>query len=143
MAMTLCEFFERGVVNFNISINDLTEVEQTELKADILKEVRAFRQVLVDFVSTLDCKYTELASKITEFARTCDGASFWVEDDGTELGVDGWLDIYSDLYSINISLGEDGKFVVATEVELEFDMYCDGTDVFVFVDTESGTFTKE
>ena len=121
MAMTLCEFFERGLNNFHISINDLTEVKQSELKADILKEVREFRQVLVDFVSTLDCKYTELAGKITEFARTRDGA----------------------LYSINISLGEDGKFSVSNEVELEFDLYCDGTDVFVFVDTESGTFTKE
>ena len=110
--MTLEKFFEEKNDNWNFGFDNLTEVEQNELKAEILQEARIFRKILSDFVETLDCKYTELVNKITEFADTFSDLSFWVEDEGTELGVDGWLDIYGDLFAVVINVDKDGKFFV-------------------------------
>lgn len=137
--MTIEKFFDRKNENWNFCFDDLTEVEQNELKAEILQDARAFRKILSDFVETLDCKYTELASKITEFANTFSDLSFWVEDDGTALGADGWLDIYSDLFAVVINVDKDGKFLVNKELQIEIDFDGNGAD-FAFVDTESGEF---
>ena len=139
--MTLEKFFEEKNDNWHFGFDNLTEVEQNKLKAELLQEARAFRKILSDFVETLDCKYTELANKITEFADTFSDLSFWVEDDGTELGVDGWLDIYSDLFAVVINVDKDGKFFVNKELEIEIDFDGNGAD-FAFVDTESGEFTN-
>jgi len=137
--MTIEKFIEEKGNNWDFCFNDLTEVEQNELKAEILQDARAFRKILSDFVETLDCKYTELASKITEFANTFSDLSFWVEDDGTALGADGWLDIYSDLFAVVINVDKDGKFFVNKELQIEIDLDGNGAD-FAFVDTESGEF---
>lgn len=139
--MTIEKFFDHRNENLNFCFDDLTEVEQNELKAEILQDARAFRKILSDFVETLDCKYTELANKITEFANTYIDLSFWVEDDGTALGADGWLDIYSDLFAVVINVDKDGKFFVNKELEIEIDFDGNGTD-FAFVDTENGEFTN-
>lgn len=139
--MTIENFFDRKNENWNFCFDNLTEVEQNELKAEILQDARAFRKILSDFVETLDCKYTELANKITEFANTFSDLSFWVEDDGTALGADGWLDIYSDLFAVVINVDKDGKFFVNKELEIEIDFDGNGAD-FAFVDTESGEFTN-
>lgn len=143
MGKTIEKFIEEKYENDNwdFCFDDLTEVEQKKLKAELLKEARAFRKILSDFVETLDCKYTELANKITEFADTFRDLSFWVEDDGTELGVDGWLDIYSDLFAVVINVDKDGKFFVNKELEIEIDFDGNGAD-FAHVDTESGEFTN-
>lgn len=109
--------------NWNFCFNNLTEVEQNELKTEILQEARVFRKILSDFVETLDCKYTELANKITE------------------LGVDGWLDIYSDLFVAVIYVDKDGKFFVDKKLKIEIDLVGNGAD-FAFVDTESGEITN-
>jgi len=137
--MTIEKFIEEKGNNWNFCFNDLTEVEQNELKAEILQDAIAFRKILSDFVETLDCKYTELANKITEFANTFSDLSFWVEDDGTALGADGWLDIYSDLFAVVINVDKDGKFFLNKELQLEIDLDGNGAD-FAFVDTESGEF---
>ena len=139
--MTIEKFFDHRNENWNFCFDDLTEVEQNELKAEILQDARAFRKILSDFVETLDCKYTELANKITEFANTYIDLSFWVEDDGTALGADGWLDIYSDLFAVVINVDKDGKFFVNKELQIEIDFDGNGAD-FAFVDTESGEFTN-
>lgn len=139
--MTIENFFDLKNENWNFCFDNLTEVEQNELKAEILQDARAFRKILSDFVETLDCKYTELASKITEFANTFSDLSFWVEDDGTALGADGWLDIYSDLFAVVINVDKDGKFFVNKELQIEIDLDGNGAD-FAFVDTESGEFTN-
>lgn len=138
--MTIEKFFEEKGNNWDFSFDNLTEVEQNELKAEILQEARVFRKILSDFVETLDCKYTELPNKITEFSNTYSDLSFWVEDDGTALGTDGWLDIYSDLFAVVINVDKDGKFFVNKELEIEIDFDGNGAD-FAFVDTESGEFT--
>src|SRR5574344_1645122 len=137
--MTIEKFIEEKGNNWDFCFNDLTEVEQNELKAEILQDARAFRKILSDFVETLDCKYTELVSKITEFANTFSDLSFWVEDDGTAFGADGWLDIYSDLFAVVINVDKDGKFFVNKELQIEIDLDGNGAD-FAFVDTESGEF---
>ena len=138
--MTIEKFFEEKGNNWDFSFDNLTEVEQNELKAEILQEARVFRKILSDFVETLDCKYTELPNKITEFSNTYSDLSFWVEDDGTALGTDGWLDIYSDLFAVVINVDKDGKFFVNKELEIEIDFDGNGAD-FAYVDTESGEFT--
>ena len=137
--MTIEKFIEEKNDNWDFSFDNLTKVEQNELKAEILQEARVFRKILSDFVETLDCKYTELASKITEFANTFSDLSFWVEDDGTALGADGWLDIYSNLFAVVINVDKDGKFFVNKELQIEIDLDGNGAD-FAFVDTESGEF---
>ena len=80
-----------------------------------------------------------MANKITEFANTFSDLSFWVEDDGTALGADGWLDIYSDLFAVVINVDKDGKFFLNKELQIEIDLDGNGAD-FAFVDTESGEF---
>ena len=137
--MTIEKFIEEKGNNWDFSFDNLTKVEQNELKAEILQEARVFRKILSDFVETLDCKYTELANKITEFANTFSDLSFWVEDDGTALGADGWLDIYSDLFAVVINVDKDGNFFVNKELQIEIDLDGNGAD-FAFVDTESGEF---
>ena len=139
--MTIEKFIEKKGNNWDFSFDNLTKVEQNELKAEILQEARVFRKILSDFVETLDCKYTELANKITEFANTFSDLSFWVEDDGTALGADGWLDIYGDLFAVVIHVDKDGKLFVDKELQIEIDLDSSGAD-FAYVDTESGEFTN-
>lgn len=139
--MTIKKFIEEKNDDWDFCFDNLTEVEQNELKAEILQEARVFRKILSDFVETLDCKYTELANKITEFAETFSYLSFWVEDDGTALGVDGWLDIYSDLFAVVIYVDKDGRFFVDKKLEIEIDLVGNGAD-FAFVDTESEEVTN-
>ena len=56
--MTIEKFIEEKGNNWDFCFNDLTEIEQNELKAEILQDARAFRKILSDFVETLDCKYS-------------------------------------------------------------------------------------
>ena len=141
--MTLEKFFEEKNDNWNFGFDDLTEVEQNELKAEILQEARIFRKILSDFVETLDCKYTELPSKIeNELAYLHPLLSISIGDNGTALGVDGWLDIYGDLFAVVIHVDKDGKLFVDKELQIEIDLDSSGGADFAFVDTESGEFTN-
>lgn len=142
--MTIEKFIEERYENDNwdFSFNDLTEVEQNELKAEILQEARVFRKAIADFVEVQDCKYTELPSKIeNELVYLHPLLSLSIGDNGTALGVDGWLDIYGDLFAVVIHVDKDGKLFVDKELQIEIDLDSSGAD-FAYVDTESGEFTN-
>ena len=136
------KFFEEKNDNWDFGFDNLTEVEQNELKAEILQEARIFRKAIADFVEVQDCKYTELPSKIeNELVYLHPLLSFSIGDNGTALGVDGWLDIYGDLFAVVIHVDKDGKLFVDKELQIEIDLDSSGAD-FAFVDTESGEFTN-
>ena len=140
--MTLEKFFEEKNDHWNFGFDNLTEVEQNELKAEILQEARIFRKAIADFVEVQDCKYTELPSKIeNELVYLHPLLSISIGDNGTALGVDGWLDIYGDLFAVVIHVDKDGKLFVDKELQIEIDLDGIGAD-FAFVDTESGEFTN-
>ena len=140
--MTIEKFFEEKGNNWDFSFDNLTEVEQNELKAEILQEARIFRKAIADFVEVQDCKYTELPSKIeNELVYLHPLLSISIGDNGTALGVDGWLDIYGDLFAVVIHVDKDGKLFVDKELQIEIDLDSSGAN-FAFVDTESGEFTN-
>lgn len=118
--LTLDDFLLNSCLNNDYSFETLSDSEQQELLTDIAKEAIEFRNLVNTFISKCRCTYRMLPNKLMQYANTFDFSPFWIEDDGTYLGTDGYLDVYSDLFGISIYVDENGKFSISPTILINF-----------------------